>query len=134
MIYKKQKFKNKKTTIDNIVFDSKREGQRWLFLKEKEKAGEISNLQRQVKFELIPPIYEEQTIQLKTKEKVINKLLQKGIYYICDFQYEKDGEVITEDIKIAPHLIPKEYLLKEKLMFWKYRIRIKRVYKPNENI
>lgn len=42
--------------------------------------------------------------------------------------------MVVEDVKINPKIIPKEYLLKEKLMFWRYRIKIKRVYNVGEEV
>lgn len=49
---KKSKFKNIRTVIDGISFDSKREGARYCELKLLEKAGEIGNLELQPSFKL----------------------------------------------------------------------------------
>lgn len=49
---KRTKYGNKKVTEDGITFDSIRERDRWLELKQLERAGEISNLERQPKFYL----------------------------------------------------------------------------------
>lgn len=48
------KFGNKKYSIDGIKFDSKKESQRYCELKMLERAGQISDLQLQVEFILIP--------------------------------------------------------------------------------
>ena len=48
------KYKNKKITVDGESFDSKREYRRWCELRLLERAGEITDLQRQFKFVLIP--------------------------------------------------------------------------------
>lgn len=133
-MFKAPKFRNKKIKVNDLTFDSKKEFERYLFLKKAEENGEITNLQRQVRFELIPAIKTTETTQLKTKSKVVEKVVQKATYYFCDFQYEKDGEIITEDVKISPKMLPKDYRLKEKLMLWRYNIKIKRVYKPNEKL
>ena len=46
----KLKYRNVKVVVDGLKFDSKKEGRRWQDLKLLEKAGEISDLQRQVKY------------------------------------------------------------------------------------
>lgn len=46
------KYGAKKTTVDGITFDSKKEARRYQELKTLEKAGEISNLERQPSFKL----------------------------------------------------------------------------------
>lgn len=131
---KGRKYNNKKVEYNDILFDSKKEKDRFVFLKEAEEQGLISNLQRQVKFELLPAIKEKYIKHLKTKEKECERTVQLAISYTCDFQYEKDGVMVVEDIKPSPALIPKEFVLKEKLFRYKYGFSIKRVYKPNEKI
>lgn len=131
---KGRKYNNKKVEYNGILFDSKKEKDRFVFLKDAEEQGLISNLQRQVKFELIPAIKEKYIKHLKTKEKECERTVQLAISYTCDFQYEKDGVMVVEDIKPSPALIPKEFVLKEKLFRYKYGFSIKRVYKPNEKI
>lgn len=131
---KGRKYNNKKVEYNGILFDSKKEKDRFVFLKDAEEQGLISNLQRQVKFELLPAIKEKYIKHLKTKEKECERTVQLAISYTCDFQYEKDGVVVVEDIKPSPALIPKEFVLKEKLFRYKYGFSIKRVYKPNEKI
>ena len=61
------KFFNKKVTIGGIKFDSKKEGERWLVLLDMQKKGVISDLQRQVEWEIIPKLTYMKTVQLKTK-------------------------------------------------------------------
>lgn len=131
---KGRKYNNKKVEYNGILFDSKKEKDRFVFLKDAEEQGLISNLQRQVKFELLPAIKEKYIKHLKTKEKECERTVQLAISYTCDFQYEKDGVMVVEDIKPSPALIPKEFVLKEKLFRYKYGFSIKRVYKPNEKI
>lgn len=130
------KYKNKKVEHDGIQFDSKKEMDRYLFLKQAEKDGSISNLERQVRFELIPAIYEEYIEHLKTKDKVKTRTVQLAITYTCDFKYTKDGVDVIEDVKASPVLasLDKVFLLKEKLFRWKYGISIRRVYKATEEI
>ena len=56
---KGKKYNNKSVIYDNIKFDSTKEGKRYLVLKQAERDGIISDLELQVKFELIPSIKEE---------------------------------------------------------------------------
>lgn len=131
---KGKKYNNTKVEYDGIKFDSKKEMQRYLVLKTAEENGLISNLQLQVRFELIPAVKEEYIEHLKTKDKIKTRTLQLPITYTCDFQYIKDGETIIEDIKASPKMLPKEYTLKKKMMFALKGVKIKEVYKPNEII
>lgn len=50
-------------------YDSKKEYDRWLELQLLEKAGEISELRRQVEFELIPAKYETVKVKVRTVRK-----------------------------------------------------------------
>lgn len=131
---KGRKYKNKKVEIEGILFDSTKEGKRYLVLKQALDKGEIQDLQLQVKYELIPAIKEEYIEHLKTKDKVKTKTLQMPITYTCDFQYIKDGKLVVEDVKASPKMLPKEFIIKEKLFFWKYGIRIKKVYNQYDPI
>lgn len=97
---KKSKFHNEPVTVDGVRYDSKNEMRRFNFLKLMEKAGEISNLRYHVKFELIPQITKEEIVHLKTKDKVVTKVVQSARYYEADFVYtNKKGEEIVEDFK-----------------------------------
>ena len=130
------KYKNKKVEYDGILFDSKKEKDRYVFLKEAERNGEIKFLRRQMKFELIPSIKEEYEVQLKTKTKTKERTVQLPITYTCDFAYIKDGKEVIEDVKSSPKMaaLDKTFLIKEKLFRWKFGFSIRRVYKHNEQI
>lgn len=106
------KYRNVTTVIDGEVFDSKKEAARWQELKLLERAHEISNLRRQVKYELIPNQYEG------------TKLLERGIKYIADFVYEENGQTVVEDTK---GVRTSEYKIKRKLMLYFHGIRIREV-------
>lgn len=136
MIKKRPKYGNKKVIIDGILFDSEKEGMRWLVLKDALANGTITDLERQVKVELIPQIKEEVVKHLKTKDKIETRVAQKAINYVCDFRYFKNGQEIFEDVKASPKTasLDKVFLLKEKLFFWRYGIRLKRVYDANDPI
>lgn len=131
---KGKKYNNTKVEYDGIKFDSKKEMQRYIVLKDSENSGVISNLELQVKYELIPAVREEYIEHLKTKDKVKTRTLQLPITYTCDFQYLKDGVLIVEDVKASPKMLPKEFVLKEKMMFALKGIKIKKVYSIKEEI
>lgn len=78
-----------------------------------EKHGIISDLRLQVSYELIPAIYEDVVVQLKTKTKTKKKLVQRATTYVADFVYVQDGKTIVEDTK---GFRTKEYELKKKMM------------------
>lgn len=131
---KGKKYNNTKVEFDGIKFDSKKEMQRYLALKDAQEKGLISDLKLQVRFELIPAVKEEYVEHLKTKDRIKTRTLQLPITYTCDFLYIKDGETIVEDVKASPKMLPKEYTLKKKMMFALKGIKIKEVYKSNEII
>jgi len=107
---KGSKYHAKKVTVDGIKFDSKREAARWQELKLMEKAGEISNLQRQVRFELTPTF------------KKPGERTERASTYTADFVYTENGETVVEDSK---GFRTETYKLKRKLMIDKYGIWIR---------
>ncbi len=108
------KYGAKKTDIDGISFDSKHEATRWCELKYMERAGLIKNLRRQVRYQIVPAITEK------------GKVVQRESTYIADFVYEQNGEMVVEDAK-SPATRTAVYLLKKKIMRWRYGIEIKEV-------
>lgn len=88
------KYRNRKTTLFGITFDSQREAQRYLVLRADLEAGSIKDLQLQVPYEI-----------------KINGV--KVCKYVADFVYQKDGKTITEDSKGMKTQV---YILKRKLM------------------
>ena len=129
-----KKYKNKKVEYDGLTFDSTKEFKRYMFLKEQEDRGVISGLERQIKYELIPPIKEDYVEHLKTKDKIKTRTLQLAITYTCDFQYYKNGEIVTEDVKASADFLDPCFRLKEKLFRWKFNRPIKRVYDAKQKI
>lgn len=95
----------KLTAPDGQVFDSVKEYHRWGCLRLLERAGEIKDLRRQVKFELIPKQEGE-----------------RACYYIADFTYMENGELVVEDCKGFKTDV---YKIKKKLMLMEHGIRIK---------
>lgn len=128
---KESKYRNEKVEYDGITFDSKRERDRYIVLKDAERQGIISDLVCQPKFTLLPAQYHEETVQLKTKVKTVRKCDFLATTYTGDFQYIKDGNVVVEDVK---GMLTPEYRLKEKMMAYFHHIIIRRVKKPNEAI
>ena len=133
---RKGKYNNTKVEIDGIKYDSKKESQRNAYLELMQKQGLISDLKRQVVFELIPTIYEDKVVHLKTKDKIVQRVAQKAVTYKADFTYIKDGQLVVEDVKASASYaaLDKTFILKEKMMRYFHGIVIKRVYKANANI
>ena len=122
------KYHNRKvTTSDGIEHASQKEANRWCELKLLERAGKIENLQRQVKFTLIPAQYEYEFDEVvKAKGKLPKgKLVERECAYIADFVYaDENGHLIVEDTKGVK---TKDYIIKRKLMFKVHGIKIKEV-------
>lgn len=122
------KYRNKKVIVDGIEFDSRKEAGRWCALRLLERCGEIHNLQRQVKFLLIPTQVEQfERYSEKTGKKLKDgqKVIEKECAYYADFVYQdKEGHIIVEDTK---GLRTEAYIIKRKLMLDRYGIRIKEI-------
>lgn len=108
------KYHNQKTTrlIDGkrVLFDSKREAYRWDELVILQRAGHITDLERQVRYRLIP-----------AQRDMQGNIVEKPCDYVADFTYRRDGHVVVEDAK--GRRTP-EYIIKRKLMLQVYGIRI----------
>lgn len=111
-----RKFRNKKVTTDEGVFDSKFEYDYWIILKERRKRGEISDLKRQVSFELIPRQSAMVEVQLKTKTKLKEVFYEHPVTYVADFVYWENGEQVIVDTK---GFRTPDYIIKRKLMRWR---------------
>ena len=107
------KYKNKKVKVDNIVFDSIKESNRYKELKYLENAGLIKELVLQPKYELQP--------KFKYEGKTVRK-----IEYIADFKYIdiKTNKEVVEDVK---GIKTEVYRLKKKMMLYKYNIDVKEI-------
>lgn len=97
---RRQKYANQRIEIDGQAFDSKAEARYWGVLQMRLKAGEISNLRRQVVYELAPAV-------------VIGGRKRPPLRYIADFVWEEDGKPVTADVKGAE---PQAYRIKRHLM------------------
>ena len=119
-----QKYRNRKIEVDGVVFDSKKESRRYQELKLLEKSGDIRNLQRQVKYILIPAQREKDQYGPRGGLKR-GKLLENECAYIADFVYrDKSGVLHVEDTK---GYRTKDYIIKRKLMLFIHGIRIEEI-------
>lgn len=105
----RSKYHARKTVIDGITFDSRREADRYLVLKSMEKDGLIENLRRQVRYELIPAFD-------------VDGKHYRPVFYVADFVYVEDGKEIVEDVK---GMRTDTYKLKSKLFARRYGMSIK---------
>ncbi len=107
---KRSKYSNKKTELDGIEFDSKREAKRWPELQLMERAGLIKDLTRQRHY------------AIKVNGFVICE-------YWADFDYVdcKTGKLVVEDVKSSFTRTLPVYKLKKKLMQACYGIEIREV-------
>lgn len=104
------KYKNKKVTVDGIDFDSIKESVRYKQLKMFERSGVIKDLKLQVSYTLQP--------SFKSNGQTI-----RSIKYIADFDYftTKDNRHILEDVKSPATAKDKTYILKKKMLLYKYQ-------------
>ena len=108
----RSKYKSKKVTQNGKTFDSLKEARRFGELSLLQKAGILTDLETQVKFELIPA------------QRIDGKVVERACHYIADFVYTQDGKKVVEDTKGYK---TKDYIIKRKLMLYKFGIRIKEV-------
>ncbi len=74
------KYGNKKTIVGDFTFDSAKEAKRWSELMLLQRAGQISDLRRQIPYPLV------------VNGKTVCKL-------VVDFDYRENGQLIAEDTK-----------------------------------
>lgn len=108
----RSKYGNRKVTRNGEAFDSAKEARRFGELVLLEMAGQIFDLKRQVKYELIPT------------QKIGGKVAERACTYVADFVYIEDGKTVVEDAK---GFRTKDYIIKRKLMLFIHGIRIKEV-------
>lgn len=109
------KYHNKKVVRDGETFDSVKEYRRFCELLLLEKGGVISDLQRQVKYVLIP------------SQKEGKKTIERECSYRADFVYtdNETGETIVEDVKGYKGGGAYEiFKIKRKLMLYVHHIKI----------
>ena len=104
------KYRNRKTEIDGIVFDSMKEAQRYAELQILQRAGKIRDLSMQVEFELIPKQAGERACKYKAD----------FVYHMAD-----TGKMVVEDVKgYKEGAAYQLFSIKRKLMLWRHGIKI----------
>ena len=91
-------------------YDSLKERERHHELLLLQDAGRISDLRRQVKFELIP-----------TQRDTYGRIIEREVSYYADFVYMQNEELIVEDCK---GIRTRDYIIKRKMLLKKYGMRI----------
>lgn len=115
------KYRSKKITKDGETFDSLKEYRRFCELCLLERAGKVTDLQRQVKFELLP------------SQRIDGKVVERACTYVADFVYFEPiyfGDVVIGSKKIVEDtkgFKTKDYIIKRKLMLWVHGIKIKEI-------
>jgi hypothetical protein len=104
-----------------MKFDSRKEYYRWCELCQLERVGKITDLQRQVKFILIPTQYEPYTVN-KNGTLKRGKMIERECSYLADFVYTEKGNRVVEDVK---GFKTADYKIKRKLMLHVHGVRIK---------
>lgn len=110
---KKTKYNAKKVEYNGLTFDSKLELTIWQYLEQLVKDGEITNLDRQVKFEVLP-----------------KNNLYRAVIYVADFVFEYRNVKIFADAK---GMILPEFKLKQKMFYAKYGTSIT-VFKSKKDV
>ncbi|AKQ59719.1 PF06356 domain protein [Bordetella hinzii 5132] len=106
------KYRNKKTTLDGVEFDSKREAARYSQLRMLERAGQIRDLSLQPKFTLID------------SQRRADGKAERPVIYIADFMYFEGDACVVEDAK---GMKTPDYVIKRKLMLSRHGITVKEV-------
>lgn len=101
---KGNKYGAKKTRIGEMMFDSKKEANRFQELKLLERGGYISDLQMQVKFSICPKFGGN----------------KRERFYVADFVYTEAGKKVIEDVKSPITRQNAVYSLKKALVQWQY--------------
>lgn len=123
-----QKYRNIQTEVFGIKFDSRKEANHYILLRSLEQQGKISDLRMQVPYELIPAVWKDEVVHLKTKDKTVKRCVQKATHYLADFVYkDKDGNDVVVDVKSPITRQNAEYRLKKKMMLAFKNIEIKEV-------
>jgi len=97
---KPSKYRNKKVVVDGHRFDSKKEASRYLVLKARQEAGEISHLELQPRF------------NLRILDRPVTYTSGRRAYYVADFAYFDGSKRVIEDVK-SPATKTQVYKLKK---------------------
>lgn len=97
------KYNAKKVEINGVRFDSKKEAQLYQKLENLQRIGIISELRRQVRFELVP----------KQKD-------ERAVHYVADYVFKEGDKHVVADCKSAMTKKLPAYIIKRKLFKWRY--------------
>lgn len=87
------------------IYASKREARRASDLSLMQQCGLISDLEEQVKFELVP-----------------KQPGERAVTYTADFRYKENGEIVVEDSK---GMKTQQYIIRRKLMLFIHKIKVR---------
>ena len=113
---KPRKYRNTKTVLDGITFDSKREAARYQELKALAARGVIEDFRHQAPFVLAPGVRFSD-----------EKRAKPALRYVADFAYKLDGRLVVEDVKSAITAKAAAYRIKRHLMMAVHGIEVKEV-------
>jgi hypothetical protein len=99
-----RKFRNIKTVVDGVTFDSKREAARWSELLLLQRARQISDLRRQVPIVLAPSVKFDG-----------EKRAKPALRLVVDFAYIEAGREVLEDVK-SPATITTAFTIKRHIL------------------
>lgn len=110
----KRKYGNRKVKFGGLTFDSELEFARYQQLKLLERAGQITDLELQPRFELIP------------KQRRDDGKPERACEYVADFRYTDTatGQTAIEDAK---GMRTRDYIVKRKLMLQVHGISVREV-------
>ena len=89
-----------------------KEARRYRELSLLQRAGEITDLELQRQYILIPA------------QRVDGKVIEQAVKYKADFVYSENGKTVVEDTKGVK---TKDYIIKRKLMLYVHGIRIREI-------
>lgn len=117
------KYHNHRIHACGEVFDSKKEFRRWRELLLLQDQGQITDLQRQVKFVLLPAQREKETVSPRGRMRP-GKVIEREAAYYADLVYKENGETVVEDTK---GVRTDAYILKRKMLLYFYGIQIREI-------
>lgn len=117
------KWGNKKTVVAGLKFDSKWESQHWVELRLRESAGEIKNLQRQVR---IPVVINGVKVTTFIADFTYDEREARDALWAGDYVWKP----IVSDCKSEATRLEPYYRLKKKLLRIVNGIDIREVVKP----
>lgn len=113
---KKSKYRNTKVNLAGEKFDSAKEARRWAQLEQLQAAGKISELRRQVPFELAPAVRLDGEARMKP-----------ALRYFADATYIENGKLIIEDVKSKPTRATAIFRAKKHLMATVLNLQIREI-------